>query len=297
MKRISLLTFLCLGFATIGAVVTQAQIKAKPDAPSLLYQVSGKGLAKPSYIFGTFHAICPNDMVPFKSLDTYLARTEQLMMEIDMDDAAEMQLMTRGIIISDGKTLKDFLTPEQFVKVDEMMKSLLGYSAEDLKMVKPLMLGVMALTSPKAIGCTPTVYDLTLMQNAVAKKMPVVGLETVASQLKVIDSRPINKQATDLYEIARDPQKSINELKKLMAVYKLQDSDKLFETTNSLMTSDKEFQTRLLAERNVAWIPKLEAAFKEKTTFVAVGAGHLGGKKGVIKLLRKKGYRVKPVKL
>lgn len=297
MKRISLLTFLCLGFAAFGAVVTQAQIKAKPDAPSLLYQVSGKGLAKPSYIFGTFHAICPNDMVPFKSLDTYLARTEQLMMEIDMDDAAEMQLMRRGIIISDGKTLKDFLTPEQFVKVDEMMKSLLGYSAEDLKMVKPLMLGVMALTSPKAIGCTPTVYDLTLMQNAVAKKMPVVGLETVASQLKVIDSRPINKQATDLYEIARDPQKSINELKKLMAVYKLQDSDKLFETTNSLMTSDKEFQTRLLAERNVAWIPKLEAAFKEKTTFVAVGAGHLGGKKGVIKLLRKKGYRVKPVKL
>ena len=296
MKNIAVLTILCLGLTAISAV-THAQSKAERDAPSLLYQVSGKGITKPSYIFGTFHAICPGDMVAFDLLDSYLAQSDQLMMEIDMDDAAEMQSMGRAVIIPDGKTLKDFLTPDQFTKVDEMVKNLLGYSAENIKMIKPSIVSVIALTSPKAIGCKPTAYDTSLMQKAVASKKPVVGLETVASQIKVIDSNPIDKQAMRLYEMALNPQKSIDELKRLMAVYKLKDSDKLFELTNSHLTKDKKFQIRLLDERNVAWIPKLEIAFKEKPTFVAVGAGHLGGKKGVIRLLRRKGYTVTPVRL
>jgi len=274
-----------------------AQAKASEDSPSLLYKVTGKGLAQPSYIFGTFHAICSSEMVPFEKLDTYLTQSDQLMMEIDMDDAVEMGSMGKALIIPDGKTIKDFMTAEQFAKVDAMITNLLGYSAENVKMVKPSMLMVLAVTSPKAIGCTPTIYDLSLMQNAVAKKKPVVGLETVASQIKVIDSKPLDKQAKDLYEMAADPEKSIKELKKMMAVYKAGDAEKLFELTESMMTSDKEFQSRLLDERNIAWIPKLEAAFKEKPTFVAVGAGHLGGKNGVIKLLRKNGYKVTTVKL
>ena len=297
MKRISILTFLCLGFATIAAIVSQAQTKANSDAPSLLYQVSGKGLAKPSYIFGTFHAICATEMVPLESLDIYLDRSDQLMMEIDMDDSVEMQSMGKAIIIPDGKTLKDFLTPDQFAKVDAMWKNFLGYSVENVRMVKPSMLTVLALTSPKAIGCKPTTYDLSLMQNAVIKKKPVIGLETVASQIAVIDSKPIGAQAKELYEMALDPQKAIDELKKLMAAYKAHDPEKLYDMTKNQTTSDKGFHERLLGDRNRAWIPKLETAFKERPTFVAVGAGHLGGKNGVIKLLRKKGYRVKPVKL
>ncbi len=296
MKRI-FLVFLLIGSGAFGSIRAQAQVKDVSDIRSLLYQVSGKGIKQPSYIFGTFHAVCPGDMVPLESLDTYIGQTEQMMMEVDMDDAAEMQLMTKGIMIPDGKTLKDFLTPEQFTKVDEMVKNFLGYSVENVKMVKPMVLSVLVLISPKVIGCTPTVLDLSLMQNAVSKKKPVVGLETVASQVEAIDSKPIKKQATELYEIARDPQKSIEEFKSLIAAYKLRDPDKLFELTNSMMTGDREFQTRLLDDRNKAWIPKLEIAFKEKPTFVAVGAGHLGGKTGVIALLRAKGYEVKPVKL
>jgi len=295
-KRIYLALLLAAICVSLPAAVIGQYGKGEKPA-SLLYKVTGKDLTKPSYIFGTFHAICQTEMVPFANLDPYLAETDQLMMEIDMDDAAEMRSMMKAVIIPDGKTLKDFLTAEQFAKVDEMIKNYLGYSAERVKMVKPSMLTVMALTSPKAIGCTPTVYDLSLMQNAVGKKKPVVGLETVASQIAVIDSKPILKQAEELYKTAQDPQKSIEELKKLMAAYQARDPEKLYKMTNSNMTEDKKFQVRLLDDRNRAWISKLETAFKEKPTFVAVGAGHLGGKTGVIKLLRKRGYKVEPVRL
>jgi uncharacterized protein YbaP (TraB family) len=71
-------------------------------------------------------------------------------------------------------------------------------------------------------------------------------------------------------------------LKKLMAAYRSRDPEQLHELTKNQMKDDEKFLARLIDDRNAAWIPKLEATFKEKSTFVAVGAGHLGGSKGVI---------------
>ena len=292
MKKILLATLSLLAICAAADYVL-----AQREEPSLLYKVTGKGLAKPSYIFGTFHAICPTQMVPFDQLDTYLAATDQLMMEIDMDDSAEIASMGKSIFMPEGKTLKDFLTGEELAKVDEMLKNYLGVPVDRVGNIKPSALMVLSLTRPKAIGCTPVTYDVTLMNNAVAKKKPIVGLETVASQIKVLDSMPLEKQTKALYKMAADTPKAIAEFKKLMEAYKTQDVEKLFAATESQTTEDKEFHARLLDDRNISWIPKLEVAFKEKPTFVAVGAGHLGGKKGVIRLLRDKGYRVSPVKL
>jgi len=276
---------------------SRSQTQSAPEAGSLLYRISGNGLTKHSYMFGTFHAICPAEMVPLESLDVYLDRTDQMVMEIDMDDAAEMQSLTLAALMSGGKTLKDYLTPEQFAKIDAMTKDLLGYPAENLKALKPTMLAVMALTSPKAIGCTPNVYDLSLMQKATAKKKPIFGLETVASQINVLDSKPIEAQAKELYEIALDPQKAVRDLKRLMEAYKMRDPEKLFEISTGQMTNDKDFKSRLLDDRNLDWIPKMETAIKERPTFFAVGAGHFGGKNGLINLLKAKGYQVTPVKI
>lgn len=296
MKHIKFTAF-SLSIVAAVCTLTAGQTKPPSETPSLLYKISGKGISKPSYLFGTFHAICPEEMIPLESLDTYLAQTDQVVMEIDLDDPAEMLQLTKAVMIPDGKTMKDFLTPEQFAKVDEMVKNALGYSAENVKMIKPVLLTVLVLTSPKLIGCTTTAYDISLMKNAAAKKKPIVGLETVEAQTQVIDSLPLERQMKDFYEIATNVQKSIGDLKKLMAAYKARDPEQLERISRDQLKDDKEFQLKLIDDRNAAWVPKLEAAFKEKPTFVAVGAGHLGGSKGVIKLLRSKGYEVTAVKL
>jgi uncharacterized protein YbaP (TraB family) len=264
---------------------------------SLLYEISRKDLAKPSYVFGTIHAICPADMIPVDGLTMYVDRSDQMLMEIDMDDPVEMGSMAKVLMIPDGKTIKDFLTPEQFQKVDEMTTSLLGYSAENLKTIKPTLLSVMIMSSPKAIGCTPSAYDISLMQMAGAKKKPIIGLETVALQMKVLDSKPFEVQAKELYEMSLDPQKYIRDFQTLTSIYKTQDAEKLFVRSTTSAASDKEFQIRLLDERNNAWVPKIEAAIKGNATFIAVGAAHLGGDVGLIKLLRAKGYTLRPIRL
>ena len=284
------------------AIIAPAQAKKSQsgkivETPGLLYEITGKGLKKPSFLFGTIHIVCPDDMLPMAKLGGYLDLTDRLLMELDLDNAAEMTAMGQGMQMSGGKTLKDFLTAEEFAKVDEMFKNYMGFSAENVKQIKPFISSVMISTSPKALGCAPDSYELALLKAAAEKNKPVEGLETVASQFAVFEKTPLEKQAKALYEMALNPQKSVDQFKKLLAVYKTQDSENLYVVVNEQMKSEKDLQGVLLENRNKDWIPKIEKAIGEKSSFIAVGGGHLGGKNGVVKLLRAKGYKVEAIKL
>lgn len=298
MKKIHLTVLpLLLSIIFLTAFETRAQAEKPQETSALLYKISGKDLKKPSYLFGTIHIICPTDMFSMEKLGGYLDQTDRLIMELDMDDAAEMQVMSRGVLMSDGKTIKDYLTAEQFAKVDELFKNYMGVSAENVKQIKPVFLTIMLSTSPKAIGCTPGSYEMSFLKAAIDKKKSVEGLETVASQLAIFEKTPLEKQAKSLYEMALDPQKSVNEFKELVATYKTQNSERLYVTMETQLKSEKGLQSALLDERNKNWIPKIEKAISEKPSFIAVGGGHLGGKNGVVNLLKAKGYKIEAIKL
>ena len=148
------------------------------------------------------------------------------------------------------------------------------------------------------LGCSPLAsYEMNFVKVAAEKTKPIIGLETVAFQSKALDSRPLEKQVTSLVEMAKDPQKSADELKKLIQVYKEQNADKLRSAALEQEKSDAEFNKAIIDDRNASWIPKIETLIKAKPSFIAVGGGHLGGKPGVLNLLRSKGYTVKPIKL
>jgi uncharacterized protein YbaP (TraB family) len=290
--------------SSLAATTNGQQIKSKASAntaetSALLYRITGKDLKKPSYLFGTIHIICQPDMLPMGKLNGYLNQTDRLVLEIDMDDAGEMQTMQKALLIPGGKTFTEFLKPEQTAKIDEMLKSTLGASIEQVKSLRPMMLQIMMMSTPKVIGCNlPSSYEMTFLQTATQKKKTVEGLETVASQMEALDSQPLEKQARQLYEAALNPEKGFDDFKKLLATYKTQNSDALYDLIDAqIPAEDKAFQMRLVDTRNIAWIPKIEKMIAEKPSFIAVGGGHLGGKNGVIKLLKAKGYQVQAIKL
>ncbi len=275
-----------------------AQTKKVQETPALLYEISGKGLKKPSYLFGTIHIICSDEMIQADKLTDYIDKTDQLILEVDLDDPTELQAAGKMPFLEDGKTLNDLLTADQYKKVGELVKNSLGVPIENFKNFKPIFLQVMTMTRAKSLGCSKAdSYDLSFMQYAQTKQKPIEGLETVEKQTAALDSIPLQKQAEGLYKLALEPEKSFAEFKKLIEVYKTQDSDKLFEFMQIQMKDDTAFQVNLLDNRNTAWIPKIEKAVKQKSSFIAVGSGHLGGKTGVLNLLREKGYKLKPIKL
>ena len=82
---------------------------------------------------------------------------------------------------------------------------------------------------------------------------------------------------------------------KMQAVYNLRNTDSLYSFMKSEGTGG-DLETELLVKRNLKWIPVIKKAMAAKASFFVVGAGHLGGPEGVIRLLRKQGYKVTPVK-
>jgi uncharacterized protein YbaP (TraB family) len=298
-KFYSLISALLLFFG-VGQALAGSGVETRTDEDSssaLLFSVSGKDLKKPSYLYGTIHIVCPADMFSTDVLGSYLSKTERLMLELDLDDPAVMTKAATALNNTDGKTLKDYLTEEQYKKVNELFLSVVGVPVEALSMLNPTGLGIVLSTTPKSTGCpVPSSYESTFVSLAGKSGLAVEGLESVEDQMAAIAKTPAKKQAEDLYKMALKPEKTVNGLKEMMAIYKEQDAEKLLKYIIAESGENPEFTANLLDERNKNWIPKMKAAMTEKSTFFAVGAGHLGGANGVVKLLRAQGYTVTPIK-
>ncbi|MDM7922286.1 MAG: TraB/GumN family protein [Pyrinomonadaceae bacterium] len=283
--------------ASLPLVIFSQKAAKAPDT-GLLYRISGKGLAKPSYVFGTVHLACPSELLPTDKIKTMIAESDRLVLEVDMDDPAEVASMARALVLPNGKTFRDALTPEQFAKVNEFLVATVGLRADMVQTLSPIALQVLILSNQKVSGCAkPTSYEETLKNIAQAAKKPVEGLETAAFQGEVLAKIPIDVQAKMLYEMAVSPEKSYQQFRELKAAYNAQDSDLLYKVTSSQVESGSNMQVALLDDRNVAWLPKIEALMKEKSSFIAFGAGHLGGETGIITRLRALGYKVEAIRL
>ncbi len=284
MKKILFLVF------GIFSIFNQAQ----PLEKALLWKISGNGLEKPSYIFGTIHATCDAtlDAATLKALE----ETKQLYLEIDMDDPMLQMQMMQGIAMKDGVTISSLVSEKEFVLIDEFLQENIGMSAKMINTFKPFVLSSMLL--PKLLDCEFQSVEMELMKVTKAQNEEVYGLETIGDQLQVFDKIPYQDQVNELLKTAKsDLSKEKEEMKKIMDVYKTKDIEKMLvvmdESDNKVSADNKDV---LLVNRNRNWIPVIEKVIKSTPTFFGVGAAHLAGDDGVIKLLCKQGYKVEAVK-
>lgn len=262
---------------------------------ALLWQISGKGLKKPSYLYGTIHAICPEQLVISQLLKDKVGQTEQLTLELDMDDPNMMGQFMASAKLPEGQSLKALFSEGQYKLLAAYFADNFGVDLAYLDSMKPFILQTMILS--KLTDCTPESYEQKLMDIAHGNQREVIGLETVQQQMHAVDQLPDTMYADMLVRMVNDIAQSKADYRKMVDLYLAQDLTGL----DSLMKKSykeeeyKKFEEVFLAQRNQAWIPVMEKMAKAKPTFFAVGAAHLSGQNGVIALLRKQGYKVTPV--
>lgn len=270
-----------------------SQLQAQNLEKSLLWKISGNGLKENSYLFGTIHITC--DATLPQKVKTAMDKTQQLYLELDMDDENMQSQMMGKMMMKNGVTMESLASAEDFRTVDTFLTKNIGFSAKMLNTFKPFM--VSAMLYPKMIDCPMQSVEGELMKIAKQQNEAVYGLETVEDQLKVFDDIPYQEQMNELIKTARgDLKKDKAELDKMLAVYKSEDLGamiKLTKESENAMTS--KYDDILLVNRNKNWISRIATVAKEKPTFFGVGAAHLGGESGVIQLLRKAGYKVEAV--
>ena len=112
---------------TILALITTITAFAqKPKEKALLWKIEGHNITAPSYLFGTFHLLCPEDFHIPDTLKFLLAQTKELYLEIDIDDPKLTLKMMQQIKMKDGKTLKNFLTKEEYDSAAILFKNKTG---------------------------------------------------------------------------------------------------------------------------------------------------------------------------
>lgn len=273
--------------------VFATQAEAQNLEKSLLWKISGNGIKEASYLYGTIHITC-DATLPQKAINA-LEATNQLYLELDMDDPSLQQSMMQEMMMKDGKTMASLVSAEDFKIVDAFLVKQLGFSAQMLNTFKPFM--VSAMLYPKMIDCGMQSVEQKLMDVTKEQKEEVFGLESVAEQMKVFDAIPYEIQMKELVKTAKtDLEKDKKEMELFMKIYKSEDINAMYEATQESENEiTSKFEEILLSNRNKNWIPIIEKVAKEKATFFGVGAGHLGGEMGVIQLLRKKGYKVEAI--
>lgn len=259
---------------------------------ALLWQVSGKGLASLSYVFGTIHIICKEDFKFSATLKEKFREAKNIYLELDMDDPNMMMKMA-SLSIMKGKSMKDLMSPEDYTFLTAYVKDSLGMPMMLFNKMKPITL--MSLLYTKALPCSSSEsYEQTMVAMAKQQKKDLRGLEKIEDQMGVFDKIPDSVEAKMILDMIRQMPEQKKQFAQMVDAYKKEDLKSL---SNAMSESPewKGFEDIMLSNRNKNWIPVMEGAMKESTTLFAVGAGHLYGKEGVIHLLRQAGYTVTPV--
>jgi uncharacterized protein len=292
MKRVS--AALLVSFLTVSGLAQ----KNNPAGNTLLWKISGNGLAKPSYLFGTIHMLCKDDAVLSDNLKNIIHGSDEVYFEVDLDNMLEMLGVMSKMKMRGDTTLRDLLTEKEYEKVKtyfESKSSMFPFSM--LETYKPILAA--SVLEQNSFPCeTTAMMEQVIMAEAKQHNKKIKGMETMGYQVSVLDDIPYKLQAEQLVKYIDDEGKDgeeNKEMKEMLDAYKDQDLAKLEALLSKSDIGMSSYAEILLYKRNRNWVEKLKEILPGKTLLVAVGAGHLPGKQGVISLLKKAGFTVIPV--
>ena len=300
MKKIFIL-LICLKIVWISS----GQRSNSTELPNaLLWEISGKNLESSSYLYGTIHMIGKKDFLITDDMKEALKACDNITFEINMEDMMDiskmMPLMMRAFMNNDT-TLADLLSAEEYKLVQDHFNKI-GLPLMLLERIKPMFLS--ALTSEDLMSFDPqggdvqgnvVSYEIELMNLAKGQEKTIGGLETAEFQMSMFDSIPYKVQAQMLVESITATNKDNDEFEKMVDLYKKQDINGMQDLMKEDENGIGKYEELLLINRNKNWIPVMASSMKKESTFFAVGAGHLGGEEGVVRLLQKEGYTLRPI--
>lgn len=272
--------------------------------PSLLWEISGNGLRKPSYLFGTMHV---SDKLAFHLGDSFytaIKNADVVALETNpenwQDDYSQSIFYNnpRGFdepySIAFSSIPSDNLNITSFA-IDDYEEALKASLAVEPSMIN----GMLYRTYGNNLDDfeEDTYLDLYIFQTGKKLGKRLTGVENFEESEKLVmeayrdmmKERNPKKKSYDFEGWYTNP-------KKVEDAYRRGDLD-LLDSLEMLTVSSDAFQEKFMYKRNEIQANSIDSIIKKSTLFVGVGAAHLPGKRGVIELLRKMGYTMRPVKM
>ena len=297
-----------------GCASSQPQALHPASAESL---AADSTLAQPPYLrvegengatlllMGTIH-LGPESGWRFSpQIESGLAQASRYVMELDLREASEEEvgsLLAELVLLPPGRKIEDVVSPETAKLLDEndALLARLGLPANARTRFKPWYIAV----SLVQLAAMDSGYDLEKSaESALLARIggaPLLGLESLEGQLRLMDSLPPAAQDAMLRDTLARLEDAVAELKRLVEAWRVSDRKELVEIATQGIEEIPgldAFYDRLLKERNQNWLRQLSAILEDPerakdTLFVAVGALHLVGEDGLERLFSQAGYKV-----
>ena len=227
-----------------------------------------------------------------ESITTALKECETLVMEVDINMDLKTQIdAAQRSLLPDGKTIADITSVENAKKIRQFcMDSLHWKESKYTRMSRLTPFFLTSVILQDLIGKSKS-FEVELNKLAEKNKKTTLGLETIQLQMDLVNDVPYDEQIKLLLEGLTTNNSEYNNM---LDCYLKKEINKLGELMNDAELSP-EFYSNFLVKRNQNWLPLISKLAQEKPIFIAVGAGHLPGEQGVLKLLQGAGYTVTPI--
>lgn len=293
--------YFILATAVLLCFFAQSQNKPKPKKyPSLFWEITGNGMKKPSYLFGTMHVsskiafhLSDSFYIAIKNSDVVALETNPETWQEDMDnfDLGSFSYGYPNRYFTYGEMPNDYFNIKT-LRIGKYEKKL-----EMAMFSKPSMINNLlyrSLSDYTSDFEEDTYLDLYIYQTGKKLGKKVAGVERYEESMKL------------MAEAFRDAAKEKNRKErsfdfdeeyspaKLQEAYREGNLD-LLDSINKLNSQSDAFDEKFLYRRNEIQANSIDSILKKASLFVGVGAAHLPGNRGVIELLRKKGYKLRPI--
>ncbi|MEM9990911.1 MAG: TraB/GumN family protein [Bacteroidota bacterium] len=256
----------------------------------LLWKISHPNLPYISYLFGTMHV---RDAKAFQQLEkvyTAILNCEVFAAEYNLNESGS-SLDIGVLYLPDQQRLADFMRPKQYEKAQRMLWKAFQIPLNQFERLLPFF--VVNMTAKKVLAeDMPLSLDYHLWNFAQENKRQLTGIETFEEQTAILKAIPIELQVKMLLKISGNVSTYRKQLLHLTTVYQTRDIQKIYKAAKAQLGG---LRTLMLYRRNVLMAARIDAQMQANAIFVAVGAAHLGGAKGILRLLKQRGYCLETV--
>lgn len=256
---------------------------------SLLWRVtSPKGAV--SHLFGTIHLadtmVFRQPAAVLQALDTSVV----FIAELDLDSVRAQASNLRAMMAAPGSSLRDVLHDSDYTAVKAYVRTHMdAIAAMSIDLMKPGVIASMMMMQ-RVKRTAPMSVDEFLWSRAKSLGLLTLGIERAAEQLTVLDAMPPEA----IVEFVRNPE-AFDSLHGVLRDAYVQGNLDAIMAAMSELDHYESFAVAINDDRNVTMVNRLQEYLQRGGAFVAVGAAHLAGPKGMLALLQSQGYRVTPV--
>ena len=262
----------------------------KKKKRTLLWQLEKEDGGQPSYLLGTIHAKCDEAFFQINDYCALIEKAQVFAAEINLDEMGSSDFVQHALL-SDYRTLSSILPPKKYAKLRNIIRKACGQDIGLYDRFLPILL-VNLVHDNLLPADQPYSLDRYLWDYAIRMNKVTTGLETVEQQALVLHKIPLEDQIKDLLYLGKHIGKERRELFKMVDIYASGDYQALFKAAKKHVGGARKI---LLYDRNIFMVARLLELIESNSVFCAVGAAHLGGQNGMLRLLKKAGIKPQPL--